>query len=367
MHLRLSGRLGIVVLVLAELAPSPLEAGTKAGDPDYFSTVTDTLDAALEKAERKKSRRKKRAKKNFSAEKVKLKQRTRRRTTQQDQGATGSPDHYLSFESSGTGGAGDFSIDRDIVAPFRWEVTAGLFDLRRADLGEGSFSSFLLDIGTFSAAFDLIVTQTDSGLCVTAISDPGGIVAGSLEFPGAMEVDLATEHDGNLVTFLARQRGDGEYQTVGSVASTVRGPYRARFTLRELPKRVAVGLDRLEIIVNGPPPGPFTPRSVLIRLTHETLDDVLAGVYLLDGPDPDAAGAVAAFEAAGMLLDDAIELALDLGSVAPAHAALVRAREALAGAITATQEGLSLREITDAIDEAVFPALEAKDALLSGG
>lgn len=245
-------------------------------------------------------------------------------------------DHYLAVTGKRKGSGNLFwrQIDRDLWPPFRWECRAGKFD--PASEGDG-VACLEIDVRGTSPPefFSVCVEPVESGAHVFATSERG-VALGQRLLSGADVVDLAIEHDGQTITFLARPEGEGSYQTI---ATTVMGAPAKAFIPSLLVTRQSkgeeLGFDLMRVTQNGSAPGEVSPRKDAANSVFLSVDALAEAVYALDTPSSDRASAATFVADALAGLDTAALSVGALGKAKPVSKAarsLKQARKKLAAA-----------------------------------
>ena len=157
---------------------------------------------------------------------------------------------YLAFRArkKAKDGFGFIRVRRDLWAPFRLEVTGGLFHSGRANLGTGVFY-VELEAGIFDPFpfYNICAELVPGGIKLTAhqgdaLGDP--VTVGELTLDGATVVDFVLDHDGQDLDFLARAAGEATYRTLASIRlADQTTPLRPRFGVEGIRRGAEVGFD----------------------------------------------------------------------------------------------------------------------------
>lgn len=211
-------------------------------------------------------------------------------------------DHYLAVVAKANGGLDQLFTFEDVYAPFRLEVTGGLFDPKHSDLGGGTY-----EIQIFP--FKVLCTPTANGTTVAAQKDSGASTFGSLDFPGAAVLDIAVEYDGTTLTVLARNEADAQYSTVGTTVVHGLSSVEPRLEVDGLKKGAVVGFDDIRVALRGHRAGQLTQPEQAVDSLYTAIDHLCNALYAADGAGDAAlakqeiAAALPLMTSAGTILD----------------------------------------------------------------
>jgi hypothetical protein len=175
--------------------------------------------------------------------------------------------------------SGGLSFARDLWAPFRWETTVSLPDPRHAYVPEVKFGTVVAN-EEGSEFHGVMVAILEDRL--TAFVWSSAAIAPGLQFPGASALDLAVEHDGAQVRFLAREHGEATWQEIAAAAQTQTEAYFPRLDIDFAHDRIVLGFDDFRVVASADPPGAGPTHDGLVHLLRG-IDGVLDVVHRLDG------------------------------------------------------------------------------------
>ncbi len=280
--------------------------------------------------------------------------------------ATAPVDRYVFMraQKKAQGGFAFALLPRDLWGPFRWELTAGLFDPAHANVGPGFFCTELDARGTNPLQFyALCVQPVPGGLLVFVSSHLGN--HGQLFLAGATIVDLAVEHDGTNLLFQVREAGTPDYALVAQVPLDPQPfPLLPSIGVSNVGQGAEAGFDNFRVPFNGVSPVALTPEQAVVRLIwDDAVDDEVAALFLLDGPTPDAAAARANLVEAQGGLDGILVAAQALTptkavkkAIGKLQAAQGKVKAAIAAIDAGKPETKSINKIGKAIDAEVDAA-----------
>jgi len=244
--------------------------------------------------------------------------KSRTLSTETPQGV--SSNRYIAFRAGKrkVGGFGSIGVPRDLHAPFRMEVTAGVFEEDRRPGGGFLYA----EVADLADGFRLGARAEDDGLVAFAHHTSGGATAvlGEIPFPVAALLDLAIEHDGAEILYLAREHGSGPYELVALAPDDGGTPRAPRLGVEGLSHGGEFGFDDYRLVTGAPPVDP-TPREAVAILAFEAGDLQVEALHGLDGLSPDIEGARRLVSASIGRLDEAILALEGLGSAAPSGVA----------------------------------------------
>jgi hypothetical protein len=217
--------------------------------------------------------------------------------------ATAPVDHYATFFATADGAGANYWLQCNLWAPCRVEARLGFFSPARAEAGAGTIGIALADWLGESGYHAVKVRRSGDGIEVLAGSQPDDL-AGSVLLDGLV-ADVAIEHNGTDVVFLAGAAGGKGLEEILRRPATGPGPFRPSLDVLELPKGSEAGADGLRIVFNGLPPRPLTAAEDAARSLFSALARVLDAVYAADGAAPDLATARAALQQASAGFTDA--------------------------------------------------------------
>jgi hypothetical protein len=277
-------------------------------------------------------------------------------------------DRYLAMRAkkSAVGGFACVQVGRELWAPFRWEVTAGVYDSEHDNVSPGSFGTELDVRGSDPLQFFAFrvkpVTQPRAGLHVQVEShlSPNH---GDLDLAGATGVDLAIEHDGTNLVFTVRETGTSPWLLLGAIPLDQRAALLPSLEVSNLGHGAEVGFECARVVANGPSPLTLLPEQQAARdLWDHAVDDALEALYAMDGNAPDLAAVTEDLAAA---LDGLHDCAADVQALEPtksakkAAAALQLAQAKLAKASQQLKQNKPQLKILKSIGAALDASCEA--------
>jgi hypothetical protein len=285
--------------------------------------------------------------------------RLRKRAVPSETGARRAYDHYVELRGRSRGPALVASrSQRELWPPFRVDVTEGLFDASSAARYDGVFSLELNALRDGSFEFvpmhSLRAVVEDGGLRVRAMrfDPPQGQstqieeTLGDVFLPDTSVADLAIEHDGDTVHYLARVPGDEEFVEVATSPRSSRDLFfQPGVRASGISRSVGVGIDAFRVQANGEAPDgePVPELHAALEATYVVGDDIVAAIEALDGGAPDADRALQDIDGALSAVTDAREaIALIELPAGPGDFRRLRPERALRG----------LRRVTRLLEEA---------------
>ncbi len=212
-----------------------------------------------------------------------------------------------------TEGKAGWRIGRELRSPFRAEVTVGVFDeQRRAGLESGKMRLELEQAGSEDVhCLELVITGDD--LCFQAATGDGPL-GDPFVLTGADRADVAVEHDGTTLRFLAREAGTGEFGEIAAIPlPNLTGALVPVVRVEGVGPGAEFGIDDPVIVFNAPLSGDATRAEQLREFVVVAIEHQLAASGMLEvlGEDPDG-DAHARLREAKQLLVSALALADDL-------------------------------------------------------
>lgn len=225
--------------------------------------------------------------------------------------------------------AADLRLPCDLVPPFRVECTVGFGDAASRPAEDSYFGLNVVDRGGFGYEYSLLCVRAD-GIRTTA----GFGFPVQVTYPGAEQVDLAYDHDGNeLVAYVREHGGAGTWVEVTRTAVASAGPFIPKFSALNLDAGRKVIFRRLRVLANAEYAAEqATPELLAARRFAEALQDLADGADALNAETPDTTAATTEFESAGQRLSDAmlaLETPVDPGKQSSAARRLRKARKSL--------------------------------------
>jgi len=224
-------------------------------------------------------------------------------------------DAYLAGRAKVKQGANSILVlPRDLRPPFRCEVTAGLFNPKRAD-GVMQPAIFGMELDTPGRVlpppnFYFVSAQLlDTGISVWSGSHlTAPQTAGQAFFGGVSQARFAIEHDGAAVRFYARPLSTQTWTALGSVDPAGQ-PFPVHPTLGIFngAKPGEIGFDDFRVVENGPRDGGMTAEETLIEDLWDAIDQQTLVAHALDDDAPDLGALTAVLADAAEDVDDAFD------------------------------------------------------------
>jgi len=185
-----------------------------------------------------------------------------------------SANEYLAFRTDPKAdgpGSGRITVPRELRAPFRIELTAGVLDGDRDDDLTGGTFGFGVEVpGADPRDFLALRARfVEGGIDLTVVT-PSGSSGSPVPLPGAERLELAVEHDGTELILSVRPRGAASFAVIGRAAPPDEGPLYPFVHLDGIPLGTEVGFDDPKLVKNAPleKPGGVPGISELI---HEAI------------------------------------------------------------------------------------------------
>ncbi len=201
-------------------------------------------------------------------------------------------DRYLRVQSKKKNKPGRMAlvVPCDLWAPFRWEVSGGLYDPDRAAAADQAIFGTELDgRGAFPPTefYGVSAQVTSGGLNAFAFTDASSSSIGSQFFAATTEIDFAIEATGTMLVFEARPTGTTDWTQIAAVPfSNQKTPLLPTVGVFNLSGKGVVGFDDWRLVSNGTEPGsPPAGHLAAAEIWHAACALVEAG-HALDGiPD----------------------------------------------------------------------------------
>lgn len=271
-------------------------------------------------------------------------------------------DRYLKVQSKKQDKPGRMAmvIPCDLWGPFRWEVSAGLFDPDKAAAADQSIFGTELDgRGAFPPTefYGISAQVTNGGLNVFAYTHNSPSAIGSQFFAGAGEVTFAIESTGAQLLFQARPRGEKTFTQVATFPfANQQDPLLPSIGVFNLANKGVVGFDEWRLVASSDEPGTPPAGRVASRRIWLAACALAEAGHALDG-EPDFSGAATFLLAARNELDAARAQADQLatgGKVKKARKDLKKAaadlEQALALATAEKKEAKAIAAIESALE-----------------
>jgi hypothetical protein len=264
------------------------------------------------------------------------------------------------------------NVPRDLWPPFRYEVTAGLFDPSRAWTGGGFFCTEVSRIDSNPLDFyDICGQPVASGINVFT-ADMNGSRKTRL-FTGATRVDLAVEHDGTDLVLYARATGEPDWIEIDRFNRPAGpDPYLGGIGAAQIAFGQEAGFDEFRVVENGSPPSTPSAPDGARESVFQALDPLVEALHALNDTAPDSVQASMDLERAESALADArtdVDALLVLGKKKlknPSKTAskkLAKAGKSLAAAAKKLEANKKARGIVKVLKKAAKAELQAADAL----